>query len=516
MWTCPSCPRTHQYDAPIVRQLEAEGGKHDSAMANARVLQKFFATIKGHPAYIHLQFVTGVSRFGRTALFSGANQLKDISLTPRFSSVVGYTRPEIEAAFGPHLAALAAKEGLPDEELWSKIAAWYDGYNWGGDERIFNPWSIGNLLDDQQFRSYWPALGTPSWLVKQLLLAGLDDLAEQLGQYHNEAAFNKLEIDTVGRSSSWSNINLLFQTGFLSIADQKHGPDGPCFRLDFPNKEVKDAIARDLFGMVFSGVGESRFDKIKRLRQALDDNDVKRFYEVLDTGLRGVPFTTFKKNAAITNTEAHYSAMISMLLPFVLPKGYVVRAEDTTSDGQIDLVIETPSRIFLCEHKILPKSVTSEEKQARTKKLTQEAQEALDQIKRKGYAAKYRADSRPITSVGVCFDCDTRGVGHVLVEATDDRCTLPPFLLLLLLPVVTHPYSTSLCADWGDGGLCRYQREHYHNGAQHTANVKSSHLGMPCGRRKVGPCIGQVVTRARDDLGPRTPPVFCFGLQLRS
>jgi hypothetical protein len=163
---------------------------------------------------------------------------------------------------------------------------------------------------------------------------------------------------------------------------------------------------------------------------------MKRFYEVLDTGLRGVPFTTFKKNAAITNTEAHYSAMISMLLPFVLPKGYVVRTEDTTSDGQIDLVIETPLRIFLCEHKVLRKGATTttaaEEKQARTKKLAEEAQGALEQIKHKGYTAKYRADSRPITIVGVCFDCDTRGVGHVLVEVTDDRCTLPP-------PPITHP-----------------------------------------------------------------------------
>jgi hypothetical protein len=175
--------------------------------------------------------------------------------------VVGYTRPEIEAAFGPHLEALAAKEGLPNrEELWRKIAAWYDGYSWGGAEPIFNPWSIGHLLKEQEFASYWPALGTPSWLVKLLVSEGLDDLTEQLGQYYNRATFDKVAIDTVGRSS-WSNINLLFQTGFLSIADRKQGPDGLSLRLDFPNKEVKDSIARDLFATVFSGVGESRFDR---------------------------------------------------------------------------------------------------------------------------------------------------------------------------------------------------------------------------------------------------------------
>jgi hypothetical protein len=100
-------------------------------MANARILHRLTLPIKAHPTHIHLQSVTGVSRYGHTGLFCTPSQLVDISLQSRFSSVVGYTRPEIEA-FGPHLAALAAKEGLPDrEELWRKITGWYGGYNWG-------------------------------------------------------------------------------------------------------------------------------------------------------------------------------------------------------------------------------------------------------------------------------------------------------------------------------------------------------------------------------------------------
>lgn len=425
-----------EYDSPIVCQLEADGGEHGSAMANAKVLAGLlFATIKSHANYIHLHFVTGVSRFGRTSLFSGSNQLVDISLLPRFSSVVGYTRPEIEAAFGPHLAALAAREGLSDrEELWNKIAAWYDGYSWGGAEPIFNPWSIGHLFWAQKFDSYWPALGTPAWLLKLLVATGLEDLPKQLGQYRNVADFSKIEIDALGRSS-WDNISLLFQTGFLSIADWKEDPTtGSLVRLDFPNQEVRQEMARELFATAFPGAGD--FSMIGSVKQALDDNDMARFYELLDAGLRGVPFTTFKKSAAITNAEAHYNSTISLLVSFVLPKGYVVRTEDATSDGQIDLVIETPARIFICEHKILPRAAAaeaaaaaaaeaeamsgtdSEGRQARMKKL---AQEALQQIKHKNYTAKYRADSRPITIAGACFDGHTRGVGYVLIATNNSE-----------------------------------------------------------------------------------------------
>jgi hypothetical protein len=107
---------------------------------------------------------------------------------------------------------------------------------------------------EQEFGSFW-TLGTPTWMLKLLVSTGLEDLTKQLGQYHNVAQLNRLEIDSLG-GSLWDNINLLFQTGFLSIADWKQDPSGPLLRLDFPNNEIKDSIAHDLCATAFSGAGD--------------------------------------------------------------------------------------------------------------------------------------------------------------------------------------------------------------------------------------------------------------------
>lgn len=165
--------------------------------------------------------------------------------------------------------------------------------------------------------------------------------------------------------------------------------------------------------MVFQGRGD--FTKLELVRKALDDNNMERFYSLLDAGLRGVPFTTFKKDAKITDAEAFYNAMVFYLLPYVLPKSYIVRPEETTSDGQSDFIIETPKHIFIIEHKILPKKLENE-KDHTTNKKDRPLCTLLSQIKKKNYMAKYLGDGRPFTLCGVCFDGNTRGVGHVESE----------------------------------------------------------------------------------------------------
>jgi hypothetical protein len=118
--------------------------------------------------FIHFQLVTGVSKFACTALFSGANQLNDISLDPEFSSLLGYTQSEIKTAFAPHLEALANKEGNTQEQLWAKITTWYNGYSWGGMGKVYNPFSIAMLFNKMRFDEYWVSQGTPAWLLRLL------------------------------------------------------------------------------------------------------------------------------------------------------------------------------------------------------------------------------------------------------------------------------------------------------------------------------------------------------------
>ena len=156
-----------QYDAPITRVL-AIGDDNRKAIENRDVLHGFFATLKGLDTYIHFQMVTGVSKFALTSLFSGANQLRDISLSPAFSSLLGYTKSEIQATFAPHLEVLAKKEGVAQDKLWQRITEWYNGYSWGGNERVYNPYSIGMLFEEMRFKSYWPSYSSSAWLPRLL------------------------------------------------------------------------------------------------------------------------------------------------------------------------------------------------------------------------------------------------------------------------------------------------------------------------------------------------------------
>lgn len=134
---------------------------------------------------------------------------------------------------------------------------------------------------------------------------------------------------------------------------------------------------------------------------------------MLDKCFRSVPYTIFKRESAITDVESFYSAVLTFALQF-LPKVYRVQAEDATSDGSVDIVIETPKRIFLVEHKVLARDDANAK--ARQPLLEKRAKEALEQIEKR-YASKFSFKAGlPITKVGVCFDAQTRSVGHVEVK----------------------------------------------------------------------------------------------------
>jgi len=184
-------------------------------------------------------------------------------------------------------------------------------------------------------------------------------------------------------------------------------------RLDYPNHEVKASFLSETFEKVLST--KFNYSHLETLRKALDVNDAKLFYRLLDPYFRGVPHTVFKKSSNITDNESFYTGVLAFALQF-LPTGYNVRFEDTTSDGALDLVIETPTRLFLIEHKILARDENNNKKADRGPLLKRRAQEALRQIDEKRYADKFsiiKWDGKPISKVGVCFDAQTRSVGCV-------------------------------------------------------------------------------------------------------
>ena len=143
-----------EYDKPILDTL----GNPEVARANRDFLSGLFGVLKSCDAHIRFTLLTGVSKFSKVNLFSGLNNLKDITLDPRHATICGYTEDDLDTVFAPEL------DGLDREQ----IRKWYKGYNWDGGERVYNPFDILLLFDSRRFRAWWFETGNPTFLVDTL------------------------------------------------------------------------------------------------------------------------------------------------------------------------------------------------------------------------------------------------------------------------------------------------------------------------------------------------------------
>ena len=185
-----------EYDKPILDALE----EPETACANRDYLRGLYATIKDRDAHIKLTFLTGVSKFSKVNLFSGLNNLLDITLDPSYSSICGYTDADLDTVFAPELPGLDRDE----------IRRWYNGYGWLGEEKVYNPFDILLLFRHRRFGAWWFETGTPTFLIETLLARGIGslDLENMLG---SDALLSAFDVEHIATEA------LLFQTGYLTI-----------------------------------------------------------------------------------------------------------------------------------------------------------------------------------------------------------------------------------------------------------------------------------------------------------
>ena len=129
-----------EYDKPILDALERPG----IASENRDDLRGLYSVIKSCDDHLRFCFLTGVSKFSNASLFSGLNNLRYITLTPRFSSICDFTERDLDTVFAERL------EGLDREQ----VRDWYNGYIWGGEERVYNPFDLLLLLDEREYASW--------------------------------------------------------------------------------------------------------------------------------------------------------------------------------------------------------------------------------------------------------------------------------------------------------------------------------------------------------------------------
>jgi hypothetical protein len=359
-----------EYDKPILDAIP-----HDFTLAYQRrdLLKEFFETLKSEDANIHFIFVTGVSKFAKTTLFSGPNQLRDITLAPEFATLCGYTQAELEAYFSEAFPKIAVNQQLSNDELLPEIKKWYNGYNFCGDP-VYTPWSILNMVAEGRIRNYWFNSGSPSFLLRYL----------KAGLYYKLANMNVSE--TVLESFDIEKIDyraLLFQGGYLTIASENVRDH--TYILDYPNAEVEQSLSQFMLATFaetnISDAGMSALD----IRDALLAGDLERFKIIINSLFASIPAPIFLKKH-----EAYYHAILHTTFTLL---AFYAQSEVNTSFGRADAVVTLPNQIYVFEFKINGTAV-----------------DALNQIQNRDYAGKYAATGKKITLVGVGLSKSKKGI----------------------------------------------------------------------------------------------------------
>jgi hypothetical protein len=364
-----------EYDKPILDRIE----QPEKALEIREGLKDFYSVIKDSDAYIRFAFLTGVSKFSKVSLFSGLNNLQDITVDPRYSALCGYTDNDVDTVFAAEL------EGLDRDE----IRRWYNGYNWLG-ESVYNPFDLLLLFSNRQFRPYWFETGTPTFLVKLLTQRG--QFTPNLARLQaGEQLLSTFDVDHIASEA------LLFQAGYLTL----HGARQPIvgqwvYELGYPNLEVAGSLNASLL----AGLGtdeRSAFNNRIRLIDLLQANDLPALKDLFHAFFASIPHDWYRNNP-IAQYEGYWA---SVFYSHFAALGLDIVLEDVTNQGRIDMAVKFNGMVWLFEFKVV--------------ELVPEGK-AIQQLRDKGYADKYRTPGQPVHLVGVEFSRESRNIVGFEIE----------------------------------------------------------------------------------------------------
>ena len=369
-----------EYDKPILDVLS----NSDLATANREYLRGFYGMIKGCAEHIRFVFVTGVSMFSKVSLFSGLNNLRDISLDRRFATICGYTDKDIDTVFAPEL------EGLDRDQM----RHWYNGYNWRGEERVYNPFGVLLFFCDREFKSYWFETATPDVLFQMMERQKVStmELEKQLASDVQVTTFDVHDIDLRA---------LMFQTGYLTIVGEKEIAGRRQYILDYPNWEVRKSFNFQ-FLMHLKQESVEITKAGGRLLQLLEEHDFDGFARELGMILAGLPHHWYDQSN-IHKYEAHY---LSGLYMYLQAMDTHLHVEEASSRGRADMVVFHAGQVFVLECKV------AQSKGQASRKL----EEAMAQMRGQGYGKTYLNRYETIHLVATVFGTSERELLGIRVE----------------------------------------------------------------------------------------------------
>ena len=369
-----------EYDKPILDVLHDP----DLAKANRDYLRGFYGIIKGSAEHVRFVFVTGVSMFSKVSLFSGLNNLEDISLDPRFATICGYTEDDLDQVFAPEL------DGLDRNQ----IRTWYNGYHWQGGEQVYNPYDVLLLLRKRKFRPYWFETGSPTFLFRTLMEKSVGPM-ELENRIVDMSLVSKFDVGDIGIEA------LLFQTGYLTITEEQRDEFDSLYRLDYPNLEVRISLNRGLLGYL-GKAGRVPLEQGRELRVLLEANDFGGFADRLRSYLSGIPYQ-WHTSGDLARYEAWYASLLHMCFRSI---GVDLRVEDASSHGRADMVVLTGEQVFVLEFKMAEGNGDT----------AVALDAAIAQMRERGYAEKYRSRGQPVHLVGVVCGREARNLLEIRAE----------------------------------------------------------------------------------------------------
>lgn len=368
-----------EYDKPILDALYTEYEEQ-----NRQELRSFYSPLKDCDKYIRFLFITGITKVSHINIFSGLNQLDDISLNRDYSSICGISETELDKYFAPEIERLAKDQQMTISEAKEKLASMYDGYHFSHNvEGVYNPFCLLKCFKERDFGSYWFESGTPSFLVKTLqnqplFLANLVN-----GRKAKEDHFKNYDPD------SKNMLPVIYQSGYLTIKDFEK--ETRLFTLDFPNREIKDGFLEVLLNKFVTVPEDDLGLAIANINKALASHNIDLVLSIIKSAIADLPIIV-KKDMC----ENYYESVTHLIFRMT---GYQVISELQNVAGRSDVIVTTKDAVFIFELKM-----------DKGQSFDKVVDEALNQIDANGYADRFTVSGKQMYKIGVVFSSDGKGL----------------------------------------------------------------------------------------------------------
>ena len=363
-----------EYDAPLLDVVHEK----ENLQPLHRIIQNFYSPLKMLDPYLEFTFIIGITKFPQSSIFSGLNNLDNISMFNQYSAICGISKTELTTQMKPDIEAMGEALNMTYEECLKELTQFYDGYHFSeNSEDIFNPFSLIKALNAGKIASYWFGSGTPSFLLKLLdkYHVNLSTLESQ------ETVLSSFDQSTEEMTDA---LPLLYQSGYLTI--KKYEPMFQEYTLGIPNKEVRDGLLNSLIPHYVNPRRSDNNAFLLGFCKAVYRNDIEAALEHMRTYMATIPYDLEN------HSEKHYQTIFYLMFSFL---NIYIRTEVKSAIGRADAVMHMPDTIYVFELKV-----------------DKSADEALAQIDEKGYMLPYHAEGKRLVKIGISFDSTQRTISE--------------------------------------------------------------------------------------------------------